>query len=225
MREMFSRIAPTYDLLNRLLSGGIDQRWRRYAVTNIGPNSPATVLDLCGGTGDMTLHVLRERPRDRVVLADFAYPMVAIARDRITARHADPRVLCGDALRLPFPDDSFDAALCAFGVRNWSDLAAGLKDVRRVLRPSGEFGILDFVKAGDGLGDKLGRLYVHHVLPTVGALVSRDGRAYRYLAESMEGFCSEPEFCDTARSAGFEVTTRKRFFLGLCWYFKLTNPR
>jgi ubiquinone/menaquinone biosynthesis methyltransferase len=224
VRQMFSRIAPTYDLLNRLLSFGVDQHWRTEAVRRITVPSPARVLDLCGGTGDVALKVIRRRPADSVVVADFAQPMLVKAAGRLAGCDTRHGVLCADALQLPFESESFDAAFCAFGVRNWSDIDQGLREVHRVLKPGGEFAVLDFLKAGRGLPDALGRFYIHKVLPTVGSWVSGDRRAYRYLAESMEGFCSEGEFREKAHAAGFAAACEKRFFLGLCWLFVLRKP-
>lgn len=214
VREMFARIAPTYDLLNRLLSLGVDQRWRSYAISKLTVPSPARVLDLCGGTGDFAGQLLRERPRDTVHVADFCEPMLRKARGRFGTEHG---VTCGDALRLPFEAESFDAILCGFGARNWSDLEAGLAEARRVLRARGEFAVLDFYEAGKSLSDRFGRFYVHKVLPFVGGLVSGNREAYRYLADSMDGFCSVDQFVGRAERAGFSVKIRKRFFLGLCW--------
>jgi len=218
VREMFARIAPTYDLLNRLLSLGVDQRWRAYAVERLTVPSPARVLDLCGGTGDFAGQLLRKRPRDTVHVADFCEPMLRKARERFGTEHG---VTCGDALRLPFEDGSFDSALCGFGVRNWSDLEAGLLETRRVLRIGGEFALLDFFRAGTSLSDRFGRFYVHKVLPFVGGLVSGNREAYRYLADSMDGFCSVDQFVRRAEGVGFSVKIRKRFFLGLCWLLVL----
>lgn len=220
VREMFSRIAPTYDLLNRLLSVGIDQRWRRRAVRSLTIPTPAKVLDLCGGTGDFAAQLLKARPRDTVHIADFAYPMLERARKRLGPVDRTPHgVLCGDALGLPFAGQSLDGCLCGFGVRNWSDLEVGMREVNRVLRPSGEFAVLDFFQAGNSLPDRFGRFYCRTVLPTVGSLISGDGRAYRYLAESMDGFCSADEFEKRVNGCGFETVQKKKFSMGMCWFF------
>ncbi|MCA9438030.1 MAG: ubiquinone/menaquinone biosynthesis methyltransferase, partial [Candidatus Omnitrophica bacterium] len=220
VREMFSRIAPTYDLLNRLLSVGIDQRWRTQAVNRLRVPSPSTILDLCGGTGDFSIQLLKRRPTDRVHLADFAFPMLEKARTRLGPTDQSPHgVLCGDALRMPFSDASFDGCLCGFGVRNWADLEAGLREVNRVLRPDGEFVVLDFFQAGESMADKFGRFYCRKVLPTVGQMISGDGRAYRYLAESMDGFCAPDEFEKRVRDCGFELVEQKKFSMGMCWLF------
>jgi len=220
VREMFSRIAPTYDLLNRLLSVGIDQTWRSHAVRRLSIPSPAKVLDLCGGTGDFALQVLKRRPQDRVHVADFAIPMLEKSRERLGRADGSPHgVFCADALRMPFPDEAFDGCVCGFGVRNWSDLETGLMEVNRVLRPGGEFVVLDFFQAGESLSDKFGRFYCRKVLPAVGGIVSGDGRAYRYLAESMDGFCGVDEFEKRVLRCGFDRVGARRFSMGMCWMF------
>ncbi len=221
VQEMFGRIAGTYDFLNRILSFGTDQHWRRYAIRHLQAPTPARVLDLCGGTGDMALQLLNHRPQDSVVVADFAYPMLEKAQRRMTAQSLKAGVLCGDALALPFPDESFDACLCAFGVRNWSDPLMGLREVNRILRAGGELAVLDFLRSEGSRMERLKQLYIQGVLPVVGFIASGDKQAYRYLAKSMEEFYSGEEFLATAHMAGFEVTHSKRFFLGSCWCFVL----
>jgi demethylmenaquinone methyltransferase / 2-methoxy-6-polyprenyl-1,4-benzoquinol methylase len=221
VREMFGRIAGTYDLLNRILSFGTDQSWRKYAICHLQNPAPARVLDLCGGTGDMAVQLLIRRPQDSVVVADFAYPMLEKAQRRVTACSQKSGVLCGDALALPFPDGLFDICLCAFGVRNFSDPLKGMKEVHRILRAGGELAVLDFLRSQDSQMERLKRLYIQGVLPVVGFIASGDGQAYRYLAESMEKFYSGEEFLAAAHTAGFKVTHRKRFFLGSCWCFML----
>lgn len=220
IREMFARIAPTYDLLNRLLSCGVDQRWRRFASKSLSVPSPARILDLCGGTGDFAGQVLKNRPGDKVHVADFCESMLKKARNRFAPEQG---VVCGDALRLPFADETFDAAVCGFGVRNWSDLETGLLEARRTLRCGGEFAVLDFFQAGDSFSDRMGRFYVHRILPSVGGMVSGNRAAYQYLADSMDGFCSAREFIARAEDAGFRLKLEKRFILGLCWLLLLVK--
>jgi ubiquinone/menaquinone biosynthesis methyltransferase len=203
---MFSRIAPTYDLLNRLLSVGIDQRWRSHAVRSLTLESPSLILDLCGGTGDFAFQILKHRPEDKVQIADFAAPMLSKARKRLGPAAGSPHgVICSDALGMPFPAETFDGCLCGFGVRNWSNLENGIQEVNRVLRRGGEFAVLDFFQAGESLSDKFGRFYCRKVLPAVGRLISGDGKAYKYLAESMDGFCGTEEFVERVRGCGFEL--------------------
>lgn len=221
VREMFGRIAPTYDLLNRVLSFGTDQYWRRHAIRQIQIATPARVLDLCGGTGDMALQLLHRRPQDTAIIADFAFPMLTRARQRLAAHTTQSGVICGDALNLPFPDESFDVCLCAFGVRNWSDPLNGMREVHRILHQGGEFAVLDFLRSGNVWMEYLKRFYIQSVLPVIGYLTSGDHRAYHYLAESMENFYSSQEFLTAADATGFEVIHQKRFFLGTCWCFVL----
>jgi demethylmenaquinone methyltransferase/2-methoxy-6-polyprenyl-1,4-benzoquinol methylase len=213
---MFSEIAPTYDRLNRLLSLGVDQHWRKYAIARISRSSPLQVLDLCGGTGDMALWIKQTRPADTVVVVDFSEAMLRKGQERTPVA-----AVCGDALCLPFGDERFGVTLCAYGVRNWSSLQCGLKEVHRILSEDGEFIILDFLKAGRKIGDKVGRFYIHRILPLLGGILSGHRQAYQYLADSMEGFCSVEELIQLARETGFEVVHQKRFLMGLCWCFVL----
>jgi len=224
VREMFSRIVPTYDLLNRLLSLGFDQHWRAHAVRRLNVSQGSRILDLCGGTGDFARKVLGLRSKDTVHVADFCFPMLGKARDRLRNFGERHGTLCGDALRLPFANGSFEACLCGFGVRNWADLEAGLAEVHRVLVPGGEFAVLDFFQAGAKAADRLGRFYVRKVLPCVGGVVSGNREAYQYLADSMDGFCSPQEFVGRAAINGFEMVEEKRFLLGMCWLFLFRKP-
>jgi ubiquinone/menaquinone biosynthesis methyltransferase len=187
---MFERIAPTYDLLNRILSVGIDRRWRARAVEQVERAPPGPVLDLCAGTLDLAAAVAERRPRDRVVAVDFSPAMLAKG-----ARKA-PRVetLVADALNLPFDDGLFSAVVCGFGMRNLADLTRGVKEVRRVLRPGGVFVTLELFRP-ERLGARaLHRLYARALLPGMGGLVSGDPSAYDYLARSMAGFLTRSEY-------------------------------
>lgn len=183
VRSMFDRIAPTYDRLNHLLSAGIDRRWRALAAREI-PADATRVLDLCAGTLDLSAAVLAARPGARVFAADFAVGMLRLGR----SKHPQVSLAGADALHLPYAEGSFDAALCGFGVRNVENLPSCLTEVRRVLRPGGVFVILEFFRAERAVTRAFHHVYNRHVLPAVGAAISGDGSAYRYLAESMERF-------------------------------------
>jgi ubiquinone/menaquinone biosynthesis methyltransferase len=187
VRSMFDRIAPTYDRLNHLLSAGIDRRWRALAAREV-PADARRVLDLCAGTLDLSAAVLAGRPGARVFAADFAVGMLRLGR----SKHPQVSLAGADALHLPYAEGSFDAALCGFGVRNVENLAACLTEVRRVLRPGGVFVVLEFFRAERAVTRAFHRVYNRHVLPAVGAALSGDGSAYRYLAESMERFVTRP---------------------------------
>lgn len=179
VRAMFTRIAHRYDLLNRLLSGGIDRRWRARLLAHLGDVRGRVVVDSCCGTGDLSV-VLEERGA-RVVGVDFTPAMLAHAREK----RPGSLFVAGDALRLPVADGVADAASIAFGLRNVADRRAGLVELARVVRPGGQVLVLEFsLPSGRALG-ALYRFYFTRVLPRIGGLVSRDPGAYRYLPDTV----------------------------------------
>jgi len=198
-RRMFDRIAPTYDLLNRLMSGGVDRRWRARAVAEVADALPGPVLDLCAGTMDLTAALARSRPTDRIVAVDFAPAMLEAGRRK--APRAE--VVVADAAALPFADASFSAVLCGFGVRNLADPAAGAREVRRVLRPGGLFVTLELFRPARPVTRAFHRAYAGLVLPALGGWLSGDRPAYDYLARSMAGFLTRQEYEHLLQSAGF----------------------
>ncbi len=223
VRSMFDRIAPTYDTLNRLLSAGIDRRWRRLAIREVtGGTAPgAAFLDLCAGTMDLTALLAKTRPDARVVAADFAAEM--LERGRTKAPRAE-RVVA-DALALPFPDATFDGIVCGFGVRNLTDPAAGAEEALRVLRPGGRFVVLEFFRPVRRITRAFHTAYANHVLPTVGAWLSGDGDAYRYLADSMEAFHTRAAYESLLRRAGFADVRGRDLTLGIASIVCGVKPR
>ena len=203
VRALFERIAPRYDLLNGLMSGGRHHAWRRLAVDLAAPPRGGIALDVGCGTGDLTLALARH-PLRRVVGVDLAPAMVERARCKVALRDWAYRVHLGlgDALRLPFPDDTFDCALTAFTLRNVSDVSQALAEMRRVTRPGGRIVSLDISPWRDGLLSPLLRLYFHGVMPLLGAIVARDRAAYTYLPSSVDAFLSATEFAERMEGAG-----------------------
>jgi demethylmenaquinone methyltransferase/2-methoxy-6-polyprenyl-1,4-benzoquinol methylase len=202
---MFDRIAPRYDLLNHVLSCNVDRLWwwrtaRRFQHILARPQ--ARVLDICCGTGDMTLALLRQRPRvgESVVAADFAPAMLERARKKLAGCAA--RVIEADALHLQMADGSLDLITTAFGFRNLANYQAGLEEFFRVLAPGGELGILDFSEPG-GIVGKLYALYFRRVLPAIGNMLSGDRGAYGYLPESVARFPAPEAMLAMMRQAGF----------------------
>lgn len=205
VRAMFDSIAPRYDLLNHMLSCNVDRLWwrrmaRRFREVLARPE--ARVLDLCCGTGDMTLALLRRRPAngEPVVAADFSPAMLERARAKLAGKNA--RVVPADALRLPMADHSLDLITTAFGFRNLANYQAGLAEFFRVLAPGGQVGILDFSEPG-GMVGKLYAFYFRRVLPAIGARISGVGGAYAYLPESVEKFPAPAAMVEMMRAAGF----------------------
>ena len=204
IQAMFSRIAPRYDLLNRLLSGGTDVAWRNRAARLLSPHQGELHLDLCSGTGDLALAVERRSGgRARVVAADFTFEMLAIGRDKFRRRGARIPEAGADGLRLPFPDGTFDGATAAFGVRNFEDLDRGLREVCRVLKPGGRLVVLEFTPEPSGVLAPLVRFHVRTLVPLLGRLVSRDASAYQYLPDSVGRWPSPAALADRMHAAGF----------------------
>ena len=211
VRAMFDRIAPSYDLLNRVMTLRVDQRWRRRLIRALGLRGGERLLDLCAGTMDVSAEAVRQQPQARVLGADFSLPMLALG-----ARKTGLPAVQADALTLPFPDRAFDGATVAFGMRNLDALDRGLTELARVLRPGGKLGVLEFFRS-----ESQGSRFVHDAynrlaLPILGRVLSPDPEAYRYLVASMERFASRPEFEEACRGAGFRDVKGETLFPGVC---------
>ncbi|WP_051935476.1 bifunctional demethylmenaquinone methyltransferase/2-methoxy-6-polyprenyl-1,4-benzoquinol methylase UbiE [Deinococcus sp. YIM 77859] len=208
VQVMFAAIAPRYDLLNRVLSLGVDRLWRREAAREALALKPARVLDVATGTGDFALELKARAPQTEVIGSDFVPQMLEIARAKARARHLTLRLEEGDALNLPYPDASFDAVTCAFGFRNFADYARGLAELWRVLRPGGRLVILEFPPPRPGLFGRLFRFYFRRVLPRIGALVSGNAGAYTYLPESVLAFPDPERLAGLMHATGFRTRYR-----------------
>jgi demethylmenaquinone methyltransferase/2-methoxy-6-polyprenyl-1,4-benzoquinol methylase len=221
IRQMFGQIARRYDLLNHLLSLGIDWRWRRRAVELVPPGGEAKwVLDVCTGTADLALAYWRGSGQQvRIVGADFCRPMLAVGRRKCRHAGAAGRVALveADALRLPFGDDCFDIVCAAFGLRNLSDTDAGLREMVRVCRPAGQVAVLEFsTPGGRALGGCYG-WYFRRVLPRVGQALARNRQeAYNYLPASVGQFPQGEALAERMRAAGLVEVQCRPFTLGVC---------
>ena len=205
VREMFDNIAPKYDLLNHTLSMSIDRVWRRRVVGEVRRAKPGRILDVATGTGDLAIAMAR-RIRDVQVLGvDLSEQMLAVARRKIEARGLDGRIVLdrGDAERLAVADASVDVATVAFGVRNFGDLGAGLRELARTIKPGGKVVILEFSRPRNRVFRALYEFYSYKILPRIGGLVSRDKRAYEYLPASVGEFPAPEEFMAMLARAGF----------------------
>lgn len=219
---MFDGIAPTYDLLNHLLSFGMDCWWRRQAARQLDRGRALQVIDLATGTGDLLISLLRARSNVvQAVGLDLAPNMLAIARAKVRQRGLLERVtLCrGDATATTFADDAFDAATMAFGIRNTPDVAGTLGEMYRILKPGGTAVVLEFSLPPNRVVRWCFRRYLRLGVPLIGSFVSRDEQAYRYLDESIEGFAPPEQLVAGMRAAGFsEVATIPLTFGVACIY-------
>jgi demethylmenaquinone methyltransferase / 2-methoxy-6-polyprenyl-1,4-benzoquinol methylase len=211
VRAMFDRIAPTYDLLNRVMTLRVDQHWRRRLVDTLRLAPGERLLDVCAGTMDVAAEARRRWPGAAVLGSDFSIPMLS----RGAAKTGLPAV-AADALRLPVQASSVDAVTVAFGVRNLDSHEAGLAELARVMKPGARLGILEFFRPETTGTRAFHGAYNRLALPVMGRLLSADADAYRYLVESMERFASMPEFVAAAGRAGFADVRGTSLFPGVC---------
>jgi len=225
VREMFTSIAPRYDLLNHVLSFNIDRMWWRRTARSfrhILARPDACILDLCCGTGDMTfaLHRQAGKSSPQILGADFSHAMLQRATAKsLSPTHSSPGWIEADALSLPFPSGHFDLVTSAFGFRNLADYDAGLREIARVLRPGGECGILDFGEP-DGMMGALYRIYFKQVLPRVGTIISGVRGPYAYLPASVERFPPPEEMLQRMRNAGLAEATWTPYTFGIASLYR-----
>ena len=202
---MFDNIAPAYDRLNHTLSLSVDRIWRRRVVRIVGRLHPRRVLDMATGTGDLAVMMARSIPEAHIKGVDLSEGMLDVARRKVTARGLDGRVVldAGDAEHLHVADASVDVATVAFGVRNFGDLDAGLREMARTIKPGGKVVVLEFSRPRNRLFRALYEFYTYKILPRIGGMVSKDKRAYEYLPASVGEFPAPAEFMSMMERAGF----------------------
>lgn len=203
VRQMFDDISPKYDFLNHLLSFGIDRIWRKKLVNMVKKTRPATILDVATGTGDLAIALIRTGA-DQIKGVDISEQMLAVGVKKVAEAGLDKLISfkTGDAEHLPFADASFDAVTVAFGVRNFSDLALGIREMRRVLKPGGKVYILEFSHPRSFPVKQLYQFYSRYFIPFAGKLISGNSMAYSYLPESVAAFPSGGNFVDILRQEG-----------------------
>ena len=223
--QMFDGIAARYDLVNRVISLGIDQSWRRRTVRALALGPGARVLDLATGTGDLALLVANAEPASRVVGLDPSEKMLDIARQKVEKAGLLARIdlVQGDAENLPFPDATFDGVCIAFGIRNVPDRDRALREMARVVRPGGHIAILELSEPRRGILGPLARFHVHTVVPYVGALLS-GAPEYRYLQRSIAAFPPAEEFAVRMQQAGLDVAPPMPLTFGVCHLYVGTRP-
>jgi demethylmenaquinone methyltransferase/2-methoxy-6-polyprenyl-1,4-benzoquinol methylase len=225
---MFDKISGKYDLLNKVLSMGIDRQWRKKSLTLLKPYSPQHLLDVATGTGDMVFAAERILRSQTIVGVDLSSGMLQVANKRLAAKtvHSGTSIsfVKGDAENLPFQPGSFDAVTVAFGVRNFGDLQKGLRELHRVLQPGSPLVILEFTKPRLFPFKQVFNIYFKHILPLIGSWSSGDGRAYRYLYESVQEFPDYNAFYKELTQAGFERPSYKSLSLGICAIYLAFKP-
>jgi demethylmenaquinone methyltransferase/2-methoxy-6-polyprenyl-1,4-benzoquinol methylase len=222
VEQMFDSIAPRYDLLNRVLSLGIDQRWRTQAIRLLEPDEPRRIVDVATGTADLAIKAERLLHPREVVGVDLSAEMLRFGREKLDRRGLTPRVTLqqADAETLPFAKGDFDAALVAFGVRNFEDLDAGLQEIARVLRPGGALVVLEFSHPRQTPIKQLYRFYSRHILPRIGGAISQNNGAYQYLPESVAAFPDGPDFLARMEAAGYRDLLWQPLTFGVASLYK-----
>jgi len=219
---MFDAIAAHYDLLNHLLSAGIDKRWRRLAIRSLRLTGRERVLDLCTGTADLAIAARMATPRAaRVIGIDFAGAMLQVGREKLRRADMDEAVALvrGDASRIPLVDRSVDAVTIGFGIRNVENTAAACREMARVLKPGGTIAILEFAIPRMPIVRAAYLAYFNHVLPRIGRIVSRHNAAYGYLPASVGAFASPDEFVTILRDAGFTSISASPLTFGIVFLY------
>lgn len=210
VQDLFTRIAPRYDLLNRLMTAGQDVRWRREVIRRAGLHPHASLLDLGSGTGDLAREALNLQPTAHVIAADFTLEMMRAGR-----HSTDPFAWsAADALHLPFSADTFDAVVSGFLMRNVADGVAALQEQYRVLKPRGRLVILDTTRPKRNLFSPFIWLHMHVIIPTLGALISGQQDAYTYLPESTQAFLTAEALAGNIAAVGFKRIEFKRLMFG-----------
>ena len=214
--RMFNNISKRYDLLNHLLSLGIDIYWRKQAIKVLKPENPQLILDIATGTGDFAIEALALKP-EKIVGVDISEGMLEVGREKMKRRGLSEKIemKLGDSERLPFEDNIFDAIIVAFGVRNFEHLELGLADMQRVLKPGGTTVVLEFSKPQSFPFKQLYNFYFKNVLPLVGKFISKDQSAYTYLPESVQAFPDGEAFLRVMRQAGYTHTQCKTLTFGI----------
>ena len=215
--EMFNAISPKYDALNRILSAGIDQSWRRKTLREIRATGALNLLDVATGTADLALALAKGIPGSKVVGVDISAGMLEVGRSKVRARDLEGRVRLdlGDGEQLPYEESSFGAVTVAFGVRNFENLEQGLRDMRRVLEPGGTLAVLEFSQPTAWPLRSLYLFYFKNILPRIGRMVSKDASAYTYLPNSVQAFPYGEAFAAKLREAGFKSVRVRPLTFGI----------
>ena len=220
VREMFDGIAGSYDKFNHIMSLNIDKCWRRRAIRKfLTSDKPQEILDLACGTGDFSLATARlMRPDSHITAIDLSPGMLDIMRQKVAQAHLEDRISIntGDGEKLDFQDRTFDAVTIAFGIRNFENREAGLREIRRVLKDGGKIVILELSVPENAFIRRIYNIYFTKIMPVIGRKISGDGKAYSYLPASVLGFPDKDKWMRTMQECGFSAVTHKSLSLGIC---------
>jgi demethylmenaquinone methyltransferase / 2-methoxy-6-polyprenyl-1,4-benzoquinol methylase len=222
VEAMFNDIAPKYDFLNHFLSLGIDKIWRKKVIRKIIAENPTNVLDIATGTADLAIMLAKKKANIKITGVDLADNMLDVGRKKVSNLNLADQILLkqADSLSLPFPNDSFDSAMVAFGVRNFEDPVKGLSETHRVLRKNGKYFILEFSMPRSFPMAQLYRFYFKFILPLVGRIVSGHKMAYTYLPESVQAFPDGNNFLALMEKAGFVDCKLKKLSFGIATIYE-----
>lgn len=213
---MFNNIAWKYDFLNRFLSFGIDQRWRKKAIQRLNITEQSKIIDIATGTADLAIEIEKQHSPKHIIGLDISDKMLEIGRKKVAKRNLESKIelVEGDSENIPYEDNTFDAATVAYGVRNFENLSKGLQEIYRSLNTGGQIVVLEFSKPGFPI-KQIFDLYFKYILPFIGKITSRDQRAYQYLYESVQTFPDGQDFVHELEQVGFKNCECKRLTFGI----------
>lgn len=216
--KMFDRIAPYYDLLNRVLSAGIDVWWRKKAIATLKDSKPQRILDVATGTADLAMEAAKSLQPEHITGLDISVKMLDIGKEKIRKAGLNDviQLESGDSENMKYADGSFDAVMAAFGVRNFENLEKGLSEMQRVVRPGGMIMVLEFSKPRFFPLKQIFNVYFKYLLPVIGKIKSKDPKAYQYLYESVQAFPDYDHFTAILEDAGFKNARFKALTGGIC---------
>lgn len=226
VRDMFDSIAPSYDLMNRLMSFGLHRRWLKKAIDIVVKDSPAEILDVATGTADVAIAMARRLPEAHITGIDLSQGMIDVGLKKIEAAALSDRITLrrADCLSLPYDDNSFDAITVAYGVRNFERLADGYAEMLRVLRPGGRITVIELSTPQNRLVKPFYNLYTRHIIPLIGRAVSHDLRAYSYLPESIAAVPQRADMTALMQSVGFADATFHTMTFSTCTIYTAIKP-
>ena len=225
VEQMFDNIAPTYDTLNHRLSWDIDRGWRKKAIKQLQPYQPQSMLDIATGTGDFAILAAEMLKPERLIGADISEGMMEIGRKKVAERGMQHIISFEkeDCLHLSYADNTFDAVTAAFGIRNFSDLDQGLREMCRVLKKGGHLSIAELTTPVSFPMKQLFHIYSHTILPIYGRLISKDDAAYSYLTKTIEAFPQGEQMVGILKDAGFSEAKFRRLTFGICTIYFATK--